>query len=232
MVSKIKSLAQITSKSLNSKNKTLIDTLIKNYQDKTMSAVEKIIDMCVAVKSVDEKLKTGEINEEDMDYFCASISLNRKSSTYRKYMCIGEKSNVLMKYMEKLPSASSVLYEITTLNPDVFEQLIEDGNLHTHITLDQLKKLTQKVPKKNKLTDDVELKITMNIKNMSEESKLILKNFMIDVYKSKEMFLTCTDKSNRVLQLEKVQSLVLNQSDEVHSVPSRNNPEMSLSIQE
>ena len=230
MVSKIKSLAQITSKSLNSKNKTLIDALIKNYQDKTMSAVEKIIDMCVAVKSVDEKLKTGEINEEDMDYFCASISLNRKSSTYRKYMCIGEKSNVLMKYMEKLPSASSVLYEITTLNPDVFEQLIEDGNLHTHITLDQLKKLTQKVPKKNKLTDDVELKITMNIKNMSEESKLILKNFMIDAYKSKEMFLTCTDKSNRVLQLEKVQSLVLNQSDEVHSVPSQNNPEMSLSI--
>lgn len=211
MVSKIRSLAQIKSKSLSSTNKELIDSLIKTFRDKTRSAVEAIIDMCVAVKEVDGKLKSGEITDGDMDYFCASISLNRKSSTYRKYMRIAEKSNALKTYMEKLPSASSVLYEITTLNSDVFEKLIEDGSLHSQITLEELKKLTQKIPSKNNITDEVELKITLNPKNISPESKSILQNFLMNACASKEIFLTCTMKSDSFFRLKKVKSSVLNE---------------------
>jgi hypothetical protein len=211
MSHKIKSIAQINQKSIKSKNKELIDALIKNYQDKTKSAVEKIIDMCIAVQEVDEKLKNNEITSEDMDYFCASISLNRNGSTYRKYMRIAAKANVLKMYMEKLPSASSVLYEITTLNPDVFNDLIENGDLNSQITLEQLKKLTKKVPAKNKSEYDVELKITINTKEISKANTEILKNFMFDAFKSNEIFLSCTDKSDRFFMLEKVKGMVLDQ---------------------
>jgi hypothetical protein len=113
----------------NGKDKALMDNLIQTYQTSTKTAVENILNMCIAVKEIDEKRKAKLINDFDVSYFCASVSLDRKSPTFRKYRKIGEHANRFQQHVDLLPSAYTVLFQIATLDADKFEELIESNQI-------------------------------------------------------------------------------------------------------
>lgn len=169
-VSKVEKL-QVISK--NCKNKDLMDELIDEYQSSTKSAVENILTMCRAVKEIDEKRKVNLINDFDVTYFGATVNLDPKSPTYRKYRQIGAYADKFQQYIDCLPSAYTVLFQITTLEPEKFEQLIESNQITPSLSLEELKKLTSPQVASQQ-TEDANFKVIFNTSTMSESSKNLI----------------------------------------------------------
>lgn len=126
-----------------------ISQFITAYQTQTKSAVESTLNMCETVNNIHQKVKTGILNEIDLDYFCLSVGLSKNSSAFRKYVCIANHADKFRDYIDRMPSACSVLYEITTLDADVFNNLINNNLITQKTTLATLKKFAGKVPIKN-----------------------------------------------------------------------------------
>ena len=128
------------------KDKTQTDQFIQNYQKSTKSAIEQILSMGESVNALHEKCKQGELNQYDLNYFCMSVGINQKSSTFRKYDAIGKNADKFRQHMEKLPSAFSVLYEIATLDADTFQRIIVNSENINGLTLKQVRQLANKTP--------------------------------------------------------------------------------------
>ena len=134
------------------KDKTLTDEFIAKYQQSTKGAIEQILNMGESVLEVHELSKCGNLNEYDLNYFCMNVGINQKSSTFRKYKAIGENADRFRECMDKLPSAFSVLYELATLEADLFEKIVINGEYGKDLTLKQVRQLANKgnaVPSKN-----------------------------------------------------------------------------------
>lgn len=133
------------------KDKTQTDRFIEKYQKSTKSAIEQILHMGESVNVMHEKCKQGELNQYDLNYFCISVGISQKSSTFRKYDAIGKNADKFRQHMDKLPSAFSVLYEIATLDADTFERVIINSTNINGLTLKQVRQLANKtsVPSKN-----------------------------------------------------------------------------------
>ena len=138
-----------------SKNKVVTDSFIQKYRGLTRSTVEHILQLSECVVDIKQKEKSGELNCYDIQYFCHSVGITEKGSTFRKFMCIGQRVEQFRQYLEKLPNSYTVLYEITTLDPDLFETLMENGNIHSYITLKDIKRLSGKVPCVNKSSNSL-----------------------------------------------------------------------------
>lgn len=156
-------------------NTILVKELIAKYQSDTKNAVQNILNMCKTVKVLNDKVKSKELTEIDLNYFCATVCLNKKSSTFRKYLCIADKADLFEKYLDKVPASYTILYEITTLDADQFELLLKSKQLNNFITLNEVKKIAGKIqvvqPKK---TSEVILSVKFDTTNVSEESLKII----------------------------------------------------------
>jgi len=190
-VSKLEKL-QVISK--NCKNKILMDELINEYQSSTKSAVENILTMCRAVKEIDEKRKANLINDFDVMYFGATVSLDPKSPTYRKYRQIGSYADKFQKYIDCLPSAYTVLFQITTLEAEKFEQLIESNQITPSLSLEQLKKLTSPQVA-NQQSDEANFKVVFNTKKMSDTTKKFLVETLASMLTYEDIEIVVPDKS-------------------------------------
>ena len=135
------------------KDKLLTDEFITKYQKSTKGAIEQILNMGESVLEVYELSKCGNLNEYDLNYFCMNVGINKKSSTFRKYKAIGENADKFRECMDKLPSTFSVLYELATLEADLFEKIVINGEYGKNLTLKQVRQLANKgnasVPSKN-----------------------------------------------------------------------------------
>jgi hypothetical protein len=135
------------------KDKILTDEFIAKYQNSTKGAIEQILNMGESVLEVYELSKDGYLNEYDLNYFCMNVGINQKSSTFRKYKAIGDNAGKFRECMDKLPSAFSVLYELATLEADLFEKIVINGEFGKNLTLKQVRQLANKgnasVPNKN-----------------------------------------------------------------------------------
>jgi hypothetical protein len=134
-------------------NKDIADTYVRRYQESTKSAIESILNMGEAVYGIYTKFKANEISENDLEYFCESVNLDPKGSTFRKYKAIGRNADKFRLYMDKLPSSFTVLYEMATLDPDEFERFVVNCGFSKGITLEIFKKMMSKCSAltKNKL---------------------------------------------------------------------------------
>ncbi len=128
------------------RNKKFIDAQVAFYLKTTLTAVENILLMSRTVAAVHEYVVTDQIDEADLDYFCASVGLSKNSSTFRKYVCIGKRYDMFKKYIKHLPSSYTTLYEITTAPPELFESVMKSGEIHELISLRDVKVLLQKAP--------------------------------------------------------------------------------------
>lgn len=101
-------------------NQKMTDEYIRRYQTSTKNAIENILGMGEAVYEICLKSKSGELSKDDLEYFCKSVSLDSKGSTFRKYKAIGQNAIRFRECMERLPCSFSVLYEMATLSGDEF----------------------------------------------------------------------------------------------------------------
>ena len=132
-----------------SKNKVVTDSFIQKYRGLTRGTVEHILQLSECVVEIKQKEKSGELNCYDIQYFCHSVGITEKGSTFRKFMCIGQRVEEFREYLDKLPNSYTVLYEITTLDPDKFEELMDNNEIHSYVTLKDIKRLGGKVPTVN-----------------------------------------------------------------------------------
>jgi hypothetical protein len=131
--------------------------------------------MCKTVKLLNDKVKSNELTEIDLNYFCATVCLDKKSSTFRKYLCIADKADLFEKYLDKVPASYTILYEITTLDADQFELLIKSKQLNNFITLNEVKKITGKIQNvQPKNTSEIILSVKFDTKSVSKESLKVI----------------------------------------------------------
>ena len=178
------------------KNLTVVNEYITYYQQYTRNTVENILKLSSLIVEMKEKEKSGELDKTDMNYFCFSVGLTRDGSTFRKFEQIGKHSETFWKYVDKLPDSYTVLYEITTLDSDRFEELMSNNQITSYVTLKDIKELGNKLVKTQ--TDEVSFKVSFDKKvNKSTKESLIsiirdlssLEEVTIEVPKKYQSFL-------------------------------------------
>ena len=185
-VSKFKPQKNINVIANKSENKEFVDQLIQQYLNDTKSAVENIIRMCESVSEMHRAFMNKKISSHDIDYFCLSVGLQKNKSQYRKYICIGNHADQFRSHIEKMPQAISVLYEITTLNSELFELLINSGKIQPELTLKQVKTLARKPNKSSVQSKNIAqfqtLLISFDYANLSNESKFFISNLRTHLF--------------------------------------------------
>ena len=158
------------------KDKAFADKMINDYKTDASSAVKSIINMSRAVEAIDKRYRDSEISSDDLNYFCLSVGLKKLSSQFRKFVCIGRHADKFENYIEVMPNAISVLYEITTLDAVIFETLIEKNFIHQNLSLRQLKQLAQKPSKKSQTKSEniQRISIDFDLDKLTEKSKILL----------------------------------------------------------
>jgi hypothetical protein len=179
-------------------NKELVNELIAKYQNDTKNAVQNIINMCKTVKAFEDKVKGGLLTEDDLNYFCLSVNLDRKSSTFRKYTRIAERADMFEKYLDAMPAAYTILYEITTLNADQFEMLLNSNLLTSNLTLLQVKNLTNKKVKGKRPSGSVKvatIRIRYKQDAICDESKNIISHSVLNLLKDRHITIDSPDET-------------------------------------
>jgi hypothetical protein len=169
------------------KDVALMNSMIERYQYSTKNAVENILNMCIAVSEISKRYKSHEINEFDLIYFCSQVGLDRKSPTFRKYRQIGDHAQRFVKHMNTLPSAYTVLFQITTLDPDKFEELINSNQITPSLSLEKLKEITNSAVKKQSDPNEVYFSVAFNIKDISDETKKYLQESLETISKNDDL---------------------------------------------
>lgn len=154
-------------------NPSLVNELISKYQNDTKNAVQNILNMCKTIKEIYEKVKLNEITIQDLNYFCATVNLDKNSPTFRKYMRIADKAELFEQYLAKVPASYTVLYEIATLSSEQFETLIESNQLNKFITLKEVRQISGKVPLV-KTNAKLSLNVSFDMKQLSNESLTVI----------------------------------------------------------
>ena len=81
-------------------NKSIADEYVRRYQQSTKNAIEGILNMGEAVHEIYTKFKSKELSEDDLEYFCTSVNLDSKGSSFRKYKAIGRNADKFRLYMD------------------------------------------------------------------------------------------------------------------------------------
>lgn len=134
-------------------NKKVISECIEKYQKSTKNAVESILCMGEAVYEIYKRKNQGQLSEAELEYFCNSVNLKQKGSTFRKYKIIGQNANRFRECMNRLPATFTVLYEMATLNGEDFERFVAGYQDSKNVTLEEFKELIKNstVSTKNKI---------------------------------------------------------------------------------
>lgn len=169
LIMKVPNQLQLQTYKSNCKNLTTVDGYIEYYQQYTRNTVENILKLSSLIVEMKEKEKSGELDQTDMKYFCFSVGLKRDGSTFRKFEQIGKHSQTFWKYVDKLPDSYTVLYEITTLDPDKFEELMKDDEIHSYVTLRDVKRLGNKITKQKQNKDDYSFEVVFDPNLIPEE---------------------------------------------------------------
>ena len=177
----------VVMKSIKEDSQALTDRLISKYQISTKNAVASILNMGEAVYEVYTKSKSGELSNADLTYFCDSVHLDPKGSSFRKYKAIGQNADRLRECMHKLPSTFSVIYEMATLSGDDFELLVIRSTLSKKTTLEEFKKMISRSTflTRQKLINPPSIKISGHvISKVIEKTNRFTIDIMRDLPKS------------------------------------------------
>ncbi|AWW46766.1 hypothetical protein DPM18_08065 [Polynucleobacter paneuropaeus] len=166
---KLSNQLQLQTYQTNCKNLTVVNEYITYYQQYTRNTVENILKLSSLIVEMKEKEKSGQLDKTDMKYFCFSVGLKRDGSTFRKFEQIGKHSETFWKYVDKLPDSYTVLYEITTLDPDKFEELMSNNQITSYVTLKDIKELGNKISNVTKSKDELNFNVRFNLKSFSND---------------------------------------------------------------
>jgi transposase len=149
-------------------NKPMIDEYVNSYNSMTKKTVFCTIELAKIVQEVSTKRKGLLIEETDYQYFLKSINLPSDSSQFRKMICIANRSDRIEKYIDNFPSATSVIYQLTSLDADKFDYLINQKLLSKDLTINKIKDILAPIFPATKKTvptnyaPECSIKITFN----------------------------------------------------------------------
>ena len=201
---KLSNQLQLQTYQSNCKNLTVVNEYITYYQQYTRNTVENILKLSSLIVEMKEKEKSGELDKTDMNYFCFSVGLTRDGSTFRKFEQIGKHSETFWKYVDKLPDSYTVLYEITTLDSDRFEELISNNQITSYVTLKDIKELGNKLVKTQ--TDEVSFKVSFD-KKVNKSTKESLISIIRDLSSLEEVTIEVPKKYQSFLPSQKMNSI-------------------------
>ena len=204
LIMKLSNQLQLQTYQSNCKNLTVVNEYITYYQQYTRNTVENILKLSSLIVEMKEKEKSGELDKTDMNYFCFSVGLTREGSTFRKFEQIGKHSETFWKYVDKLPDSYTVLYEITTLDSDRFEELISNNQITSYVTLKDIKELGNKLVKTQ--TDEVSFKVSFD-KKVNKSTKESLISIIRDLSSLEEVTIEVPKKYQSFLPSQKMNSI-------------------------
>jgi len=170
----------------------------------------KLLNVCDILRELDDSVRNLTLNQDDLNYFCKSVSINPKSPTFRKHICISKKSDLIRKYIECVPSSISTVYEICTLDSEKFEELVKFEQITSSTTLRELKELTGKLPvsKPSKSSDVNFLRIDFDFNSLSFDLKKQILKLHSEFKSNYQLRVFCTipekilNSSNNVIDIE------------------------------
>jgi hypothetical protein len=114
------------------------ERLVNEFTGFAVKTAQSTVEMCRVVFEAKKSLK-----KVDFIKFCNEIGHKSEDSTIRKYLCIGENYERLIKYTNLLPNSWTSIYTITQLPSDVFEALALTGSSMANMTGSQIKLLME-----------------------------------------------------------------------------------------
>ena len=204
LIMKLSNQLQLQTYQTTCKNLTVVNEYITYYQQYTRNTVENILKLSSLIVEMKEKEKSGELDKTDMNYFCFSVGLTREGSTFRKFEQIGKHSETFWKYVDKLPDSYTVLYEITTLDSDKFEELMSNNQITSYVTLKDIKELGNKLVKTQ--TDEVSFKVSFD-KKVNKSTKESLISIIRDLSSLEEVTIEVPKKYQSFLPSQKMNSI-------------------------
>jgi hypothetical protein len=114
--------------------KPTISELVNRYHSIGKRSVRSILDMGILFFQAHEELEKAELEE-----FYQEINLPPKGSTGKKYKAIGAKASLLEAHIDLLPNDWTTIYELTKLEKDQFDRLVQDNLLHPGVTQQAIK---------------------------------------------------------------------------------------------
>lgn len=116
-----------------------IDNIIEVYANEYHSYVKKSLEGYLNTARVVYECSTKLSDVNDFERFCSTIGMDPKSSTLRKFKVIGKEFDLLIKYLNQIPSNWTTVYEIARLGTDKIEDLLLEQKISSNTTGKELK---------------------------------------------------------------------------------------------
>ena len=114
------------------------EQLVIEFTGFAVTTAQSTVEMCRVVYEAKKSLK-----RDDFIKFCNEIGHKSEDSTIRKYLCIGENYERLIKYTNLLPNSWTSIYTITQLPSDVLDAFALTGSSMANMTGSQIKLLVE-----------------------------------------------------------------------------------------
>ena len=144
------------------------------YSQYSLFAIEtaqSTVEMCRVVFEAKEQL-----SKEEFSNFCTDIGHKRSDSTIRKYLAIGAAYELLIQYVDKLPSKWTSIYTILQIPSETFNALIQVGESFANLTGDQIKALSRGATSTAETTIEVSSSETTTTSSTEDTDKSLVSN--------------------------------------------------------
>jgi hypothetical protein len=115
----------------------IITPAVQAYLDRYHTALRKtaqsVLEVAATVLEAKEQLAKSEFAQ-----FLNEVGFDEKSSTYKKFVAIARKKELLEHHVEHLPTAWTTIYQLAKLEPDQFEQVANSGQLSPLMSANQI----------------------------------------------------------------------------------------------
>ena len=115
----------------------IITPAVQGYLDRYNTALRKtaqsVLDVAATVLEAKE-----ELTKPEFEAFLQQVGFDEKSSTYKKFVAIARKKELLEHYVDTLPTAWTTIYQLAKLDADEFEQVASSGQLNPLMSANQI----------------------------------------------------------------------------------------------
>ena len=136
-----------------------------------IKTAQSTVEMCRVVFEAKEQL-----SKEEFSNFCTDIGHKRSDSTIRKYLAIGAAYELLIQYVDKLPSKWTSIYTILQIPSETFNALIQVGESFANLTGDQIKALSRDATSTAETTIEVSSPETTTTSSTEDTDKSLVSN--------------------------------------------------------
>ncbi len=110
-----------------------VQVYLDRYHTALRRTAQSVLEVAATVLEAKEQLAKAEF-----ELFLQEVGFDEKSSTFKKFIAIARKKELLEHYVNDLPSAWTTIYQLAKLEPDEFEQVAASGQLNPLMSANQI----------------------------------------------------------------------------------------------